>query len=108
MYFTDLSVRTTTPFITAKGNRHFYHRTCEHLSISHLTGEKYKTPESCAFSDHLLLTSHNAGLEDFSIISRDPSRSNFKLLLRERLLIYRYHPSLNKTTQSYPLELFNE
>ena len=56
----------------------------------------YKTPKSSAVSNHLLLTSHNADMEDFSIICRDPSRSNFELLLRKSLLIYRDHPSLNK------------
>ena len=91
-----------------KSDRHFYHRACEHLGISHLTGKRYKTPKSSAVSDHLLITGHNADFDDFSIISRDINRSSFKLLLRESLLIYRDHPSLNKTTQSYPLALFNE
>ena len=78
------------------------------LGISHLTGKRYKTPKVSAISDHLLLTVHNADLDDFSIINRDTNRSNFTLLLRESLLIYRDQPSLNKTTQSYPLALFNE
>ena len=91
-----------------KSDRHFHHRACEHLGISHLTGKKYKTPKMSAISDHMLQTGHSADTSDFRIISKEPSRSSFKLLLRESLLIYRDHPSLNKTSQSYPLALFNE
>ena len=73
---------------------------------SHLTGYRYKTPKRSAISDHLLLTGHDADLDDFSIISREPNRSTFKLLIRESLLIYKDRPSLNKTIHS--LALFNE
>ena len=91
-----------------KSYRHFQHRSCEHLGISHLTGKKYKSPKSSAISDHLLLTGHAANLKDFKIISHEPSKSSFKLLLRESLLIYRDRPSLNKTAYSYPLALFHD
>ena len=55
-----------------KRDRHFNHRACEHLGISHLTGHRYKTPKRSAISDHLLLTGHDADLDDFSIISENP------------------------------------
>ena len=108
MLFTKFKCKDCNALYYGKSNRHFHHRACEHLGISHLTGKRYKPPKVSAISDHLLLTGHNADLDDFSIINRDTNRSNFTLLLRESLLIYRDQPSLNKTTQSYPLALFNE
>ena len=37
-----------------KSNRHFYHRACEHLGVSHVTGKRYKTSKSSAVFVHLL------------------------------------------------------
>ena len=91
-----------------KSDRHFHHRACEHLGISHLTGKRYKTPKPSAISDHILHTGHDADIADFKIIVKERSRSAYKLLIRESLLIHRDKPLLNKTTTSFPLELFNQ
>ena len=67
MLFTNLSVRTTMPFTTAKV---IATSIIERVNIwvFHTTGKRYKTPKVSAISDHLL-TGHNADLDDFSIIN---------------------------------------
>ena len=90
-----------------KTDRHFHVRACEHLGISHLTGAAYKTPQITAVSQHVTSSKHNADLLDFEIIGKERSRSSFKLLLKESLLIARDRPTLNKSIKSFPLELFN-
>ena len=84
---------------------HFHVRTCEHMGISHLSGKPYKNRKMTTISDHALLTGHEPNLDSFS---RERSRSTFKLLTRESLLIYRDQPALNRTIRSYPLEFFND
>ena len=78
------------------------------MGVSHLSGKLCKTRKATSISDHALLTGHHPDLESFCILSKERSRSSFKLLLRESLLIYRDKPALNKTVRSYPLELFND
>ena len=80
---------------------------CEHIGISHLTGKRSKTRKISAVSDHELEAGHIPDLDSFCVLSKERSRSESKLLIRESLFIYKDQPSLNKTIQSYPLQLFN-
>ena len=48
--------------------------------------------------------SHTPDFEDFSILA---TKNNFKVTLRENLLINRDHPPLREDKQSLPLELLD-
>ena len=75
------------------------------IGKSPLTGKKVACKRS-AVSDHLLLHDNsNSDFNDFSILCRD--NNNFKLAIRESILIYRDSPLLNKNTASVPLRLFH-
>ena len=88
-----------------KTERHLNVRSGEHVGKSPLTGKKVACKRS-AVSDHLLLHDNsNSDFNDFSILCRD--NNNFKLAIRESILIYRDSPLLNKNTASVPLRLFH-
>lgn len=87
-----------------KTERHIRVRSSEHLGITPLTGKRVRNIKPSAISEHLLTNTHDGFLEDFKIISSDPS--SYKLLIRESLLIARDSPVLNKSVQSTPLHLF--
>ena len=86
--------------------RHLKVRASEHMGVSALTGKITNSQQSTAVRDHLLFCSHRASLDDFSILTT--ARNNFELELKESLLIHRDKPSLNKTTTSAPLFLFDK
>ena len=75
-------------------------RSSEHIGISHLTGKRVECKPS-AVSDHLLLHNHDGDFNDFTILCRD--NNDFRLLIRESILISRDYPVLNKNTASIPL-----
>ena len=54
--------------------------------------------------DHILLEGHNAAYNDCSILI--PENNQFKLHLKESLLIKRDKPELNRNIRNHPLELF--
>ena len=54
--------------------------------------------------DHILLEAHNATYDNFSILI--PEHNQFKLHLKESLLIKRDKPELNRNIYTDPLELF--
>ena len=54
--------------------------------------------------DHILLEGHNATYNDCSILI--PENNQFKLHLKESLLIKRDKPELNRNIRNHPLELF--
>ena len=87
-----------------KTKHHFYVRAAKHMGISHLTNKRLKNVKQSAISDHLLTCNCNINFNDFTILSKDSN--NINLLIKERLLISRDKPILNKTVKSYPLELF--
>jgi len=89
-----------------KTKRHFKVRMCEHLGISHLTGKRRSVPDghSSAVFEHTLFCDCSPSFSDFIVLARDSN--NFKLTVKESLLINRDKPVLNKTVQSMPLELF--
>ena len=76
---------------------------CEHLGITPLTGRKVKSPNESALFDHISHTGHNASFDDFETLVTDSSE--FKLLLRESLLILRDDPLFSRYVKSIPLEL---
>ena len=88
-----------------KTKRHFKVRACEHLGITPLTGKKVKISKESAVFDHIVHTGHNASFDDFETLAKE--RDEFRLLLRESLLILRDDPPLNRYVKSIPLELFS-
>ena len=85
--------------------RHFYTRVAEHMGISNLTGKRLKNVKQSVISDLLLQGNCTISSDDFDILAADAN--NFKLLIRESLLIKRDKPILNRTNKSFPLELFD-
>ena len=85
--------------------RHFYTRAAEHVGISNLTGKRLKNVKRSAVSDHLLQCNWAINFDDFSILATGFNK--FKLLLRESLLMKRDKTILNRTIESFPLELFD-
>ena len=74
------------------------------MGVSHLTGKRLKTIKQTAISDHLLLCNSNIEFTNFEILARESN--DFKLLIKESLLIMRDDPLLNRTIKSAPLKLF--
>ena len=74
------------------------------MSISNLTGKRTKNIKQSAVSDHILEWNCSIGFDHFGILA--PDRNNFRLLIKESLLIKHDQPQLNKTTKSFPLTLF--
>ena len=64
-----------------------------------------KHPKKSAIIDHILLEGHNATYDDFSILTTESNE--FKLHLKESLLIKRDKPELNRNCYTHPLELFD-
>ena len=54
--------------------------------------------------DHILLEGHNPTYHDFSILISE--NNQFKLHLKESLLIERDKPELNRNIHTHDLELF--
>ena len=85
--------------------RHFKVRACENLAIMPLTGKKVKSPKESTVFDHTVHTGHNASFDDFETLVKECDE--FRLLLRESILILRDNPPLNRYVKSIPLELFS-
>ena len=80
-------------------------RACEHLGITPLTGKKVKSLKESGVFNHIFHTNHNASFDDFETLFKDSDE--FRLLLRELLLILRDEPPLNRyVIKSIPMELF--
>ena len=88
-----------------KNFHHFYTRATEHTGITNLTGKCLKNVKQSAIFDHLLQCNCAINFDDFSILTTDCNK--FRLLLRESVLIKRDKPILNRTIESFPLELFD-
>ena len=80
-------------------------RAAEHMGISNLTGKRLKCVKQSAVSDHLLESNCSIDFDHFDILASDANK--FRLLIKERLLIKRDQPQLNKTIKSFPLKLFD-
>ena len=75
------------------------------MGISNLTGKRLKDVTQSAISDHLLQCNCTINFDDFDILAAESNKS--KLLLTESLLIKRDKTILNRTINSFPLELFD-
>lgn len=85
--------------------RHLKVRSCEHLGFSHLTGKRVATQQQSAVSEHLLMSSHTADGNNFTVLSSDAR--NYLLEIKESLFILKEKPVLNRMITSAPLYLFN-
>ena len=85
--------------------RHFFTRAVENMGISILTEKRVKNVKQLAVSDHLLQCDCSINFDDFDILAS--KTNNFRLLIKESLLIMRDKPVLNRTTTSFPLKLFD-
>ena len=88
-----------------KTYRHFFTRAAEHMGISNLTEKRFKNVKQSAVSDHLLQCDCSINFDDFDILASETN--NFRLLIKESLLIMRDKPVLNRTTTSFPLKVFD-
>ena len=88
-----------------KTYRHFFTRAAEHMGISNLTEKCVKNVKQSAVSDHLLQCDCSINFDDFDILASETN--NFRLLIKESLLIMRDKPVLDRTTTSFPLKLFD-
>ena len=75
------------------------------MGISNLTEKRLKSIKQSAISDHLLQCNCTINFDNFDILAAESNK--FKLLIRESLLIKRDKPILNRTIQSFPLQLFD-
>ena len=88
-------------------DRHCHIRCCEHLKIQPFRGGPSKSKQKpTAVNDHLTQTGHLSKMEDFEIIGRERSRNDFRLKIKESILIKKYAPALNENEASTPLFLF--
>ena len=67
-------------------------------------GKKVKSPRESAVFDHIVHTGHNASFDGFETLAKECDE--FRLLLRELLLILRDDPPLNRYVKSIPLDFF--
>ena len=88
-----------------KTYRHFFTRAAEHMGISNLTEKRVKNMKESAVSDHRLQCDCVISFDDFDVLASDTN--NFRLLIKESLLIKRDKPILNRTIKSFPLKLFD-
>ena len=88
-----------------KTKHHFKVRACEHLCMMPLTGKKVKSRKEVAVFDQIIHTVHNASFDGFETLARECDE--FRLLLRESLLILCDDPFLNRYVKSILLELFS-
>ena len=75
------------------------------MVASNLTEKCIKNAKELAISDQLFQCDSLITLDDFDIFVSDSN--NFKLLLYGNLLVKCDKPFLNKTTKSFPLDLFD-
>ena len=66
------------------------------MGISNLTEKRVKNVKQSAVSDHLLQCDFSINFDDFDILASETN--NFRLLIKESLLIMCDKPVLNHTT----------
>ena len=89
-----------------KTKRHTKRRNAEHLGISPLTGKGIKVYNPTNIGIHLAECKCNATYDNFTILCRDNSRSDFILRTKESLFIHRDKPNINGQKSSIPIYLF--
>ena len=75
------------------------------MGICNLTEKRVKSIKESAVSNHRLQCDCVIRLDDFDVLASDTN--NFRLLIKESLLIKRDKPILNRTIKSFPLKLFD-
>ena len=75
------------------------------MGTSNLTRKHIKNAKESTISEHLLQCDSPITFDDFDILVSDSNK--FKLIIKENLLIKRDKPVLNRTTKSFPLDLFD-
>ena len=75
------------------------------MGVSNLTGKLLKNIKYVAVSDHLLQCICTIDFDHFDILTTHVSKFNF--LVKEILVTKRDNPVLNRSTKSFPLELFD-
>ena len=88
-----------------KTYQHFFTRAAQHMGISNLTEKRVKNVKQSAVSDHLLQYDCSINFGDLDILASETN--NFRLLIKESLLIMHDKPVLYRTTTSFPLKLFD-
>ena len=66
---------------------------------------RVKNMKESTVSDHCLQCHFVISFDDFDVLSSETN--NFRLLIKESLLIKRDKPILNRTIKSFPLKLFD-
>ena len=75
------------------------------MGISNLTEKRVKNVKESAVSDHLLQCDCSINFDNFHVLVSETN--NFRLLIKESLLVTRDKPVLNRTTTSFPLKFFD-
>ena len=75
------------------------------MGTLNLMGKRIKNAKGSAISNHLLQCDSPKTFDDFDILASDSNK--FKLLIEESLLIKRGKPILNRTTKSFPPDIFD-
>ena len=75
------------------------------MGISNLTEKPLKCVKQSAVSDHLIECDCSIDFDHFDILASDANQ--FRLLIKESLLIRRDQPRWNKTIKSFPLKHFH-
>ena len=88
-----------------KTKLHFKVRVSQHMGVSARTGKNIKFTTNCAVRDHMLACNNIVYFEEFSVLAN--GTNDFRIKLRESLLIHRDGPQLNKTSESAALMLFS-
>ena len=92
-----------------KSKRHYLVRVFEHLGMSLLTGKKYTfnsgNNNNTTVLNHINCNNCHATINNFRIIGS--AKNDFKLCLKESLLIQLNKFNLNKNVKSMPLYLFD-
>ena len=78
---------------------------CEHHRVSALTRKKVNGVSESAIKEHLVYN-HWSGFDNFPILASDSN--DFKVTLKERLLINRDHSLLKKKRHLLHLELLDD
>ena len=75
------------------------------MGISNLTKKRVKNMKESAVSDHRLQYDCVISFDDFDVLASDTN--NFRLLIKESLLIKRDKLILNRTIKAFLLKLFD-
>ena len=84
---------------------HLKHRVAEHLGVSHLTGRPVRSPPHSSIRDHCRqCQGADCSIKNFRVLAS--ASTSLELLIKERLLIERRHPSLNGNSGALELLLY--